>query len=271
MVHRRGVGASIAAVSLFSLLLVSNFAMLGAAQDREKLNGRWDAESYLYDSAQVLTGTVALTILDGAQAILSQGLFDCSNARALVSEEVAGLSTSAVSGPLGVSELVSVGPDAKADDNLSMLSPFNGSGDGRLSLSLKVIASGDLNGAGVGFSKNENHVLNLPVRFSEILAFCTDSVHVVGDYLSRTSVTNCTGDAIGPAAFAVGASLAGDARRMGLTYSLSFQVESTTDCRVSFRSMVSQLGIDGPRGQFSVEAELGGLASIQVWHPAATG
>jgi hypothetical protein len=271
MVHRRGVGASIAAASLFSLLLVSNFAMLGAAQDRERLNGRWDAESYLYDSAQVLTGTVALSILDNVQAILSKGVFDCSNARALVSEEVAGLSTSVNIGPLRVSELVSVSPDVKADDNLSMLSPFNGSGDGRLSLSLMVIASGDLSGAGVGFSKNDTHVLNLPVRFSEILAFCTDSVRVVGDYLSRTSVTNCTWDVIGPVASSVGANLAGDARRMGLTYSLSLQIESKTDCRVSFRSSVSQLGIEGPGGQFSVEAELGGLASIHVWHPAATG
>ncbi|MDA4121014.1 MAG: hypothetical protein OK404_01240 [Thaumarchaeota archaeon] len=271
MVHRRGVGATIAAVSLFSLLLVSNFAVLGAAQDRERLDGRWDAESRLYDSAQVLTGAVALSILDNTQAILSQGAFDCSNARALVSEEVAGLSTYVDNGPLKVSELVALSPDVKADDNLFLLSPFNGSGDGRLSLSLTVTASGELNGTGVGFSKSENHILNLPVRFSEILAFCTISARAVGDYLSRTSVTNCTWDAIGPAASAVGAGLAGDARRMGLTYSLSFQVESTPDCRVSFRSMVSQLGIEGPGGQFSVEAELGGLASIQVWHAAATG
>ena len=271
MEYRRGVGATIAAVSLFSLLLVSNFALLGAAQDRERLSAQSDAESYLNDSAQALTGTVALSILDTVQEILAQGVYDCSNGWARVSEQVAELSSYVDTGVLRVTELVSVSPDVKADDNLSMLAPFNGSGEGRLSLSLRVITAGGLAGARVWFSKDESHVLSLPVRFSEILAFCRDSVSTVGELLAKTSVTNCTRDSIGPAVSSVVGNLAVKARDQGLAYSLSFQVESNTICAVNFRSTVSQAGIQGPRGQFTVVAELEGSASVQVWHAAATG
>ena len=71
---RRAVGATVAALVLYSSLLVSNFAELARAQQEADLAATKDAESSLASSALLLRGEVALAVLGDLQSRMAGGL-----------------------------------------------------------------------------------------------------------------------------------------------------------------------------------------------------
>ena len=230
-----------------------------------------DSESYLYDSAQVIAGTTAFSILAEVQSILAHTVFECSTAIPTLDSEVGSVAANIDSGILRASGRASLNLNSKADDTLTMLRPFSGSDPARLSISVDITVASYPNDLSVRYWRNEIHILSLPVDFRRIIALCLNSTRTIEKTLSNSSLLSCTPSAVAAVLGAIRTNLDGLMGSEGLNSSLGFNLRPALGCAVDFSLEVSQLGIKGPGGVFSVSAKQEGHATVRILNATMTG
>jgi hypothetical protein len=262
MVVRLGIGATAAASIIFSILLVSNFLVFAASQDRQNLYSVSDAEDSLGDVAVALMGAGGTNILLETQAAIGSRPLDCETALAATASMVGDLSDSQQSGGVSVSSTARLAPDDSAGDNLSMLAPFDGSVSGELDLSVSMVAAGSALAGDVSISKAEVHLVHLPVELGRLAVDCTGALVGIVRTLSAEAPANCTSTEVDPLVLGASRSAASHVAADGFEFGLSYTIISSAECSVSLQVGVQQTGIVGPGGAFTVQLEAEGLASF---------
>jgi hypothetical protein len=262
MGKRLGVGAAAASAMIFSVILLSNFALYAASQDRARLYSESDAEHSLSISAVALMGAAGANVLQEAQSAIGSETLDCPTALGVIASEIGGLGDVQREGDLSVfasSRAVGVG---YSTDNLSMLAPFNGSVASDLGISVGMYAVGKDSSAGVSMGKFESHLVHLPVRLGSLVADCLGSLRTLSEVASSTRLSNCTDSAITSVLAKLSLGLSTNASRDGFQFGLGFAIASTKPCSVSFQVSIEQADIQGLGGVFSVRMQAEELVSF---------
>lgn len=260
MVVRIGVGATAAAAVIFSILLVSDALVFAASQNRERLYLVSDAEDSLSDGAAVLMGAAGMNILLEAQGALAAGPLDCQTARGRTAAIVAGLSDFQDSGGITVASTARLVPDAFLSDNLSMVAPFNGSVLGGVDISISMVATGESLSGAVGISRSEVHLVHIPVDIDRLSNDCVGALGAVARDLSSEVPANCTGGAADPLALEAIRSAAARVSADGFAFGFAYSVVPGAECSVKLQLDISQTGIVGPGGPFTVRLVGEGVA-----------
>jgi hypothetical protein len=271
MVVRLGIGATVAAAIIFSVLLVSNVLVFAASQDREYLYSVSDAEDSLSDVTVALMGAAGTNILLEAQSAMSSRPLGCQAALAATASMVGTLSDLQQSSGVKVSSTARLAPDDSTGDNLSMLAPFDGSVFGDLDLSVSMAAAGSSLAGDVSISKHEVHLVHLPVELDRLAADCTSALDGIVRTLSDEVPANCTSIGVGPLVLGASRNAASLVAADGFAFGLSYTVVSGAECSVSLQIRVQQADIGGPGGTFTVQLEAEGLASFAQSAPARPG
>jgi hypothetical protein len=252
MVRRHGVGATVAAAIVFSVILVSNLAIFAASQDRARLYVQANAEGSMSAEFVVLSAAGGAEALSAAAQALGSGPLACSTATRALNIELGLFSYIQERAGVTVSVRTRAVVGGSAADNLSMLSPFNGLAPGDLGIRLNLTASGSDAGAGVSFNKHETHYAHLPVRFSAGVADCTEAVALVEEAASGTDPVNCTRQWVDPIMRAAVLTPASEASADGFSFRLDYSITASAGCSVVFTVTLEQDGIQGPSGTFTL-------------------
>jgi hypothetical protein len=247
-----GIAATTASAVVFSILLVSNFAVFFAAQDRARLYSQFNGEDSLGDNAIAMVGAGATNLLEREQAFLDSVVLPCDRASALISSEVAGFADVQRSSDLTVWTSATMTNEGSATDDLSMVAPFNGLIPGDLDFAVRVVASGVDTAAGITYHRNETHFVHLPVRIQAAEADCLGAIRNVSAAVSDAAPPNCSATAIAPLLDEAIQGEASKASHDGFTLGFEFEVVKSIPCSVSLMISVDQLGIQGPGGLFSL-------------------
>jgi hypothetical protein len=255
MVSRRGIGATVAALVVFSSVLVANYTLVSGAQQAASLASLADSEEAVAVSAQLLRGAAALRLLDQLQGALSSGL-SCSNP----AESISGTTY----GPLalaagGLSETATAGPAlGREGDNLSILGPFDGIGSGSFGLSVLTSVTGQPGNGAVSYDRTESHFVGIPADVQGPARSCLAAASAVAAKVSELGSSMCNGTLLASAISSVSDEVSHPGP--GLDGSLSYSVEGPA-CSVGFTLTVSEPGVLGPEGPFAVTLEESGSVS----------
>ncbi len=261
MERRRAIGATLASIVLFGSLVTSNFALVSGSQEHLQLVSVSDQEDALYSRASVALGTSVLAILDSLQEGLSSGAFPCIDASSALSRLVEAQAINVGSNSLEVRAVARTSTNGASSDNLSSLAPFAGFVPGRLDLSVYVTEIGASPGGLVSYHKTEAHSLNIPIHPVLAASLCLASASEVASALSDLGQGMCNSTSLGAAMLSLRAALARSSSLLGFSSSLSYSMEATPSCSVSYRLVVSQEGVAGPLGPFSWSVDQAGSAS----------
>jgi hypothetical protein len=262
MVNRIGVGATSASALVFSVILVCNFAIYAASQDRAVLHAQADAEDLLNAEGTVLEGATVTNILLGAQSVLGSGPIYCSIAQGFVSTRLASLHDAQRTGPLSVSTSSVEVSGVDAADNLSMVFPFNGSAAGFLTLAVTSHTKTVESVAGVSLDRSVTHLVHLPVRWNAQVRDCIAAVAAISRSVSSSRASSCTSAVVPPLMANASSGPDSTARADGFDFALTYEILTDGRCAVSFTVTLGQTKIEGPGGGFSVLLEGGGVASF---------
>jgi len=257
MGKRRAVGATLVSVVLFSSLIISNAALLAAAQEKASDASLVDGESSLFVGSVALRGVSGVELLARAQAALSSKVFACPNATGEAHEAVGGLSVSLSSGGLSSIAVASSTAGEPRPDNLSMLREFDGGHPGQFDLYVMTVVNGSYPGGRVTYSKNEYHTLNLPFDPSAAGSFCLTALGELASGLSFLSAGACNASEIAAVVSRVEARITAAATALGLHAFVTYAIDGGATCSMTLDVRVTQDGIAGPDGPFtwSVEEE----------------
>jgi len=259
MAKRLGIGATIAAAVIFSIVLTSNFAVYYAAQDDARLHSESNAADALADESSASEGAGGINILLREQAFLGSHILDCSSALGVVSAEIRSLTDTQTSANLTVVTSASPALRGPAVENLSMLVPFGGYVNGFLDTALHEEEKGGESVIGVSYARNETHYANLPLRIGDMARDCDNAYSDIGHVISTTVPPNCTASAIFPLIAAASSSSSAMAMLSGLRLAVHSNIVRVAPCSVGVVAMVSQVNVLGPAGVFSVELQREGL------------
>lgn len=251
MVIRRGIGAAAVSAVVFAVILASNLVIYSAAQDRSRLYGAADAEDSMRVAFAVLSSAEASDALAAVQSLLSAGPMQCPSVTRVLSQEVAGVSESESAGGLSVSAAASLWSGGASGDNLTSVSPFQGAEPGALNLAVAIRAKGGVPAEGVSYSKVETHLVHLPVRLNQEVAECEGAASLLARSVEGTPM-NCTEDAVSPLMDRLGRALVSAASADGFRLALAYSFGGAQICTVRFRILVTEPGVQGPAGPFSV-------------------
>lgn len=261
MVRRRGLGATLVASALFSVVLLAGLSVYVASEDRAGLYSTADAESFLGDEFQVLAAAGGANILLAAQNWLGSHSLDCSSAPSAVAQEVGSLSDLQSYGGLTVAAQGGAAADLSAVDNMSALYPFNGSVAGDLDLSIRFAASGSA-GVGATFERTEVHAAHLGVHLEDAATLCLEALSAVDRAIQGLGPTDCAVAAVGQPIKEAFHGPESAAAALGFSAGLSYSVSGASTCTVTFKVTLVQSGVLGPGGPFSAQFAQEGSASF---------
>ncbi|HEV2226329.1 MAG TPA: hypothetical protein VGR56_05935 [Nitrososphaerales archaeon] len=267
MVKRNGIGASAATAVIFSVLLISNFTVFIAAQDRQKLYIQAGAEDSLSNEAHVLAAVGAVGILGRAQDFLKAITFTCANAIESTSNLLASLSVIEQKDKLTVGTTASSAPSVAAFDNMSAIKPFDGSVSGDVDILLNIRASGADPPSGVAVERTEFHLVHLPVRLGAAASECASDVEILKSSLENSRPSNCTDSEIRPILSRVSATLSARAASAGFGLGVMYAIFHSWGCFVYFDLSITQGGIAGPHGSFSLRMQQADFAYLKQFVP----
>jgi len=262
MVKRRGIGATTASAVVFSIVLISNFAIYASSQNRGSLYSQADLEEYLATDSVAFAGASGANVLFALQSFLAGQTFDCSSAPSVVAAEIGVLSDNQSGRYLAEAASAREAPEYAVTDNLSSLAPFNGSLPTVLDVSLRVLESGGSAPAGVWLAKTETHLIHLPVRLDEAVADCLDAAVSLLGAVSSFQMANCTVPAVASFMGSESSQLEGKPTADGFEFSLRYAILDATSCSVGFQISIEQANIQGIDGPFRVLLEDNGSASF---------
>ena len=255
MAKHAGIGATVAAAVIFSIVLASNYAVYYAAQENARLHSTSNAADALADQSTAFEGAGGANILLREQAFLESSVFDCSSAEDAVSAVIGTLTDVQTSAYLTVVTSATPATRGPAADNLSMLSPFGGYVTGFLDTALREEAKGGVRALGVSYSRNETHYVNLPVRIGDMAGDCVQALSDIKRAVSSTVPPNCTASIVSPLIAAVAMNPRAKATASGLRFAVDSTIVGVAPCSVEVTVTVGQANVMGPAGDFSVELQ----------------
>ena len=267
MVKRSAIGASAATAVIFSVLLISNMTVFMAAQGRQRLYIQAGAEDSLSKDAQVLAAVGAVGLLGSTQYFLGGASFNCATATEDTANQLASLYDIQRRNGLTVMSTASWAPSVSVYDNMSMVKPFDGSVAGFVDILVKITASGASLSSGVFLERSEFHLVHLPVRLVAAVSVCTTAVDVLKSSLEGSRPSNCTGSAIGPIMSRAIAGLSSMVASGGFGMSIKYAVVYSGGCFVYFDVNISQDGVEGPLGLFSLRVQEADFAYVRLTAP----
>jgi len=259
MAKHSGIGATIAAVVIFSFVLAANFAVYYAAQEDVQLHSTANAADVLADESAAFEGAEGANILLMEQTFLGSHILDCSSASAAVSAEISSLTDVQVSANLKVVTSASPALRGPATDNLSMLAPFGGYVAGFLDTALHDEAEGGESALGVSYVRNDTHFVNLPVRIGDMAGDCDQALSDIKDVVSSTVPPNCTASFVSPLITAASTAQGTRAIASGFFFGAKSALVGAAPCSVEVTVSVGQARVMGPAGDFSVVMQQEGL------------
>ena len=248
------------AAVVFSALLVGDLAVYVASQDRAVLYSEGDASDAMYQQFLVLESAGGADILFGTESMLTSAPLWCPAASSGVARGVAALSDVQASDGVYLSVHAEVGGASSEADNLSALSPLDGSVPGDVNIVLRVDATGS-DGPGVSFAIAEVHYVHLGLRLRTAVSRCEAAAAAVAGALSRPAA-NCSSALLGEEAASALRGQARSASDEGFALSLSYSVSRAATCSVSFEVPLSQAGIQGLPSKFVVRFYYGWRVSV---------
>jgi hypothetical protein len=263
MVKRTGIGASAVTAVIFSVLLVSNFTVFMAAQDRQRLYIQADAESSLSSDAIIMGGIGAMNLLGRAQDYLATTRFNCANAVQSSTSMLANSYDLERTDRLTVVTTASWDHGGYESDNMSMLKPFEGSQAGYFDISLRISYSGSYRSPQLSIERIETHTVHLPVRLEALSSTCSTGEKMIEGSLEGSRSSNCTISMVGQIISRTSAVLTAMAASEGFAFNIRYTIDDSIGCLVNFVLFVSQNNIHGPRGSFSVGMEQAGFAYLR--------
>ena len=264
MVKRSGIGASASTAVIFSVLLISNLTVFTAAQGRQRLYIQAGAEDSLSNDAYVLAAVGAVGLLERAQYFFGGSVFNCASAVEDTVNHLASLNDIERNEKLTLMISASWAPSVSVYDNMSMVKPFDGSVAGYVDIRLKTSASGAYLSSGVSLERTEFHVVHLPVRLEAAVSVCTTGVEMLKSSLEGSRPSNCTVSAIGPIMSRAIAELSSMVSAAGFGASIRYAVVHSGGCFVYFDVSISQDGVEGPHGLFSLRMQQADFAYVRL-------
>ena len=241
-----------ASAVIFSVLLASGLSVYHAAQENDWLHLTSNAADAIADDGIAFEGAAGTNILLREQALLESSLFDCGSASATVSGEIEGLADTQASANLTVVTAAGPASQGPASDNLSMLAPFGGYFYGLVDTVLHEELKGAASPLGVSYAKNETHYVHLPVRMGEMASDCDQALSDIEDAVSNTSLPECTASAVNSVIAKAEGGSSSRAAGSGFQLAVDSALVGAAPCSVDVRVEVSQVGVVGPAGSFSV-------------------
>lgn len=259
MVRRRGLGATLVAAAVFSVILVAGLSVYAAAQGREGLYSRADAEDSLSASFGVLESAEGVNLIMGVQGLVGSQPLWCPTALATIAQGVRSLVQLQSDGNLTVRSQAELIPATDVTDDFPPLRPYNGSVAGELDLALAINGSGS-SGSDVTLSRAETHYVHLGLHLDSAVRDCTNAVSAIQHALTESGLPNCTYSGAGAAVNDAVRGPASAAEADGFEFGVSYSVAAGQSCRVTFLVSLSQDGIQGPEGPFGSLFEEGASA-----------
>jgi hypothetical protein len=254
----RGVAATLASVVLFGSLILSNFVLVSASQERLDISSATDLESALFARTSLAVASGALSVLDEVQTGLASTDFQCSAASSSLAHLVDSSTYHSDGGGLEVTEEPNTLDAGYAPDNLTSIAPFAGSLPGFLDFSVETTVIGASAGGFVSFQKTETHRLNIPIEFPSVPSYCVSEASKVAKTVASLGEGMCNSTALNSAMGTLSAQLSASSSLLGLSSSLSYVYATSPSCSVGFRLSVSQPNVTGPLGPFSWNLEQSG-------------
>jgi len=242
---RKGVAASLAAVILFTALVVADSTVMVAQDDLASTAVTSQVEVRATTVADSLIWTSAFGLLVQAQQYLSSNPADCSTLPAYLASVSPQNSSSGEDGGLSYSvsaQASEAGPSSQAD-NLTALAQFSGADTGRLDLSAAFAVRVTGGGGSVVLSRHEAHLLNLPISPEAASSLCASAESVLGGSLSR-----CNWTLAGEAFDSSLAALTEQAEAQG--FSLAAGWSPGSGCSAYYWFTLVETGVPGPAGSF---------------------
>lgn len=249
MVGRTGVAATLSAAVVFTVLVLSNIALQSAALNSSQYASTADSEKRILADAHVLEGTVAYSLMYGAQIALASNAMACSGTSA-PPPWLQGLTASQSSAGVTVSGTVAEGGGLPTSD-LGLLRPFNGSAPGGLNFTLEISAVADDALSGVEFSETSMAQANMPVRYSAGAQTCRYSSAEMAAALGGAKMVNCTTDALPANISALSDALVARAGSQGFGLRFAYSTYPAASCVVVLTTTVLQSDVKGPGGPFT--------------------
>ena len=261
MVQREGVGATITAAVLFSVLIFSSLVVFSTSANQEMLASEANEVGLLNDGAQISASVYGLRLLDQAQGLLGSRAWQCSTAMSSIREGISSFVSSddEASGPIHGNATVIQGSDLV--DDLPLERPFNGSMPGYFTIELDLKAS-ETGAGGVSYHASQHELLSIPARLTSLISLCESSILVV-----KTAILNpfagCNESLLRAEVSDAVAPLVKEASSQGLRLSVSLSVNGGSRCSLWIVASVSQSGIQGPDGTFTLRVEQEERLSVQ--------
>jgi len=255
MAKRAGIGATVAAAVIFSIVLASSFTVYHAAQEDARLHSISNAADALADEGAAFEGAGGANILMKEQAFLESSILDCTSAPSTVSGEISSLTDVQRSANLTVVTSASPTLRGPVADNLSMLAPFGGYVRGFLDTALHEESKGSESALGVSYVRNETHYVNLPVRIGDMAADCEQALSEIEGVVSSTTLTNCTAPTVFPLIDAAAGGPNTKAMASGFIFAVDSKIVGVAPCSVKVTVTASEANVMGPEGAFTVELQ----------------
>ncbi len=250
LAEQRGIAATLTASVVFSILLVSTFAVQSEAIQNARMAAVAEVEARISAQAVVLEGADAYLLLSGAQSALVAGPLTCtgdSGAAALLG----GRSAIQTSGNITVSADVTRVGESALRDNLTLVRPFNGTEAGYLDFAMTIHTNGSDLPLGVEFDKTEVHNVHLPVRLEDGARVCRDSSASLTSALGQARLPNCSATAAILAVSSETENLTAAAGASGFGLSISIATEGPSGCNLAVTTQVTEPNVSGPGGTFT--------------------
>ena len=249
-----------AAVAVFSSLILSNLAVLLSAQALAADAASADLERTLSAQGGVLNASAAVALLGRIEEAAAERPYDCSNATAELAAVVAQQSVT-VSAP-GVSATAS-GSEASGTAAVGdpATAPYGGWKEGSLNVWATSRSSSTAADGGVGYSLMAGYALSLPFSPAALASLCLFGSARLEDALA-SAVQACNRTSFGLSLGDEMKALRADASALG--YEVGASEAGWDGCSDAVTLSYSQSSIAGPMGPFTWTA-------AQVVGPASSG
>jgi hypothetical protein len=207
-------------------------------------------ETTLDVNAKVLTAGVILGLLAGTVTAITSQTFSCHNATEQVYTQLEGKALTYTGDGLTVEGTIVPSRPGAVVENLSMVSPFDGWGSGRLGFAVRTVVSGVSADGLVNYSQQGDYAVSLPFEPGATEAICGSFAARLSAAVTPLVYNDCSA---GVVSSAINRTLEAfsDGLPRGISLGATAQVRQSSPCVVGLEADVAQSGISGPMGPFT--------------------
>lgn len=245
---KNGIAAASVTAVVFSLLLISGLAVFISSQNRATMYAAADKEGALSDAFVLLEGAGAANFLNEIQVDIGSKAMGCYSAGSTLSQFARTSTDLQESGGVQVTTSGQVIPASSRADNLSTISPYNGSVSDGLDFELRASAKGG--SGGITLNRNETHFVHLGVHVQSAVADCANFLGSIARSLAASTPSNCTFSDISPVYVPLIGTMTRAAAGGGFVLQVSVGLSTGPHCSADVVVRLGQLEIQGISGRF---------------------